>query len=115
MREVSAALRAALAQQAEPVVEPVSMDKIKHTHTAMTRFAFEHFADISNHKYAGMPHRIYTQSDTDGCYLCACLAEIDRLKQQAEPVAAQAEPVVEPHKRATDADNDRSMSGNPSY
>jgi hypothetical protein len=61
------------------------MDKIKDTHTAMTLCDFEQNAD---HEYAGMPHRIYTQSSTDGCYLCACLAEIDRLKRQAEPVPA---------------------------
>jgi hypothetical protein len=73
-------LKDKLKQQAEPV-----LDKIKHTHTAMTRFDFEQRPD---HEYAGMPHRVYTQSSTDGCYLCACLAEIDRLKQ-AEPVISK--------------------------
>jgi len=99
---------------APQMAEPVAMDKIKRTHTAMTLRDFQQNAD---HEYAGMPHRIYRQTSSDGCYLCACLAEIDRLKQQAEPV--QAEPVAESHRRATTGASGQSMtqadSGNPSF
>src|SRR5271154_2311044 len=47
-------------------------ERVKSAHTRMTA------ADFA----ADLPHREYCQSDTEGCYLCALLYEIEELKQE---------------------------------
>ena len=63
-----------------------SIEKITHSHTRMRLFDFEQGPD---HEFEGLPHRTYSNSYGEGCYLCATLSEIKQL--QAELAKKDAE------------------------